>query len=298
VTHDKGALLRAMLAADRPTLLAGAHDALTARLVEETGFDAVWASGFEISASHGVPDASVLTMTEMLAAARGMNAAIRVPVVADCDGGFGNAINAIHMVKAYEDAGIAGLCIEDTAFPKRCSLYARGIRELTPIGEQALKIRAACDARRHDATVIIARTEALVAGHGLDEALARGHAYAAAGADAILVHSASRTPDEVFAFARHWAASVPLVAVPTTYSAVSADELWSAGYRMTIFANQGLRAAIRAVRETLCQLRTAGFAESVNDRIVPLADVFEIVRVDELNADEQRYLTGDATISR
>jgi phosphoenolpyruvate phosphomutase len=297
VTGGKGALLRAMLAADRPTLLAGAHDGLSARLVEEAGFDAVWASGFEISASHGVPDASVLTMTEMLAAARQMNAAVGVPVVADCDGGFGNAINTIHMVKAYEDAGIAGLCIEDTVFPKRCSLYDAGLRELTPLDEQALKIQAACETRRQD-TLVIARTEALVAGLGLDEARMRAHAYADAGADAILVHSAQPTADEVFAFAARWTRPVPLVAVPTTYSAVHADELWSAGYRVIIFANQALRAAIRAVRETLCQLRTAGFAESVDDRIVPLADVFELVHLDDLKADEQRYMTGDVTVSR
>jgi len=298
VIDDKGALLRAMLAAPRQTLLAGAHDALSARLVEEAGFDAVWASGFEISASHGLPDASVLTMTEMLAAAREMNAAVGVPVVADCDGGFGNAINTIHMVRAYEDAGIAGLCIEDTVFPKRCSLYAGGLRELTPLDEQALKIRAACETRRHQGTVVIARTEALVAGLGHDEALARAHAYADAGADAILVHSARPTADEVFAFARRWTRAVPLVAVPTTYSGVHADELWSAGFRVVIFANQALRSAIRAVRETLAQLRTAGFAKSVDDRIVPLADVFELVRLDDLKADEQRYLTGDVTITR
>jgi phosphoenolpyruvate phosphomutase len=295
---DKAGILRAMLSGGGPTVLAGAHDALSARLVEEAGFDAVWASGFEISASRGVPDASVLTMTDMLEAARRMNAAVAVPIVADCDGGFGNAINAIHMTRAYEEAGIAGLCIEDSAFPKRCSLYSRGDRELTPIEEQALKIRAVRDARRESDTLVIARTEALIAKRGQDEALERAHAYADAGADAILVHSAQPTGEEVVAFARRWNRGVPLVAVPTTYSRVDVDELSAAGFSMIIFANQGLRASIRAVREAFRRLRMDGCAHSVEDSIVPLRDVFDLVGLDELQADEQRYLAGDVPIPR
>src|SRR5215510_13379041 len=136
------------------------------------------------------------------------------------------------MVKAYEQAGIAGLCIEDTIFPKRCSFYAGNAHELVPLDEQALKIRAAAEARRDDDTVIMARTEALVGGHGLTEAMRRAHAYAEAGAEAILVHSSRRTADEVVAFARQWRRDVPLVAVPTTYSGAHADDLWSAGIRV------------------------------------------------------------------
>ncbi len=296
--NDKAALLREMLSRARPTLLAGAHDGLSARLVEDAGFDAVWASGFEISASRGVPDASVLTMSDMLDAARWMNAAVAAPIVADCDGGFGNAINAIHMMRRYEDAGIAAVCIEDSVFPKRCSLYARSDRELTPIGEQALKIRAVSESRRHCETFVIARTEALIAKLGHEEALDRAHAYVDAGADAILVHSAQATGDEVLEFAAGWSRDVPLVAVPTTYSTVDVDQLWTAGFQMIIFANQGIRASIRAVRDTLRHLRVAGSAASVDDRIVPLTDVFDLVHVDDLKADEQRYLTGDITIAR
>jgi phosphoenolpyruvate phosphomutase len=284
-----------MLQAGRPAILAGAHDALSARLVEEAGFDGVWASGFEISASRGVPDASLLTMSDMLETTRHLNAAIGLPVVADCDGGFGNAINVIHMVRAYEDAAIAAVCIEDSVFPKRCSFYADTCRELTPTDEQALKIRAACDARRHD-TVVIARTEALIAELGHDEALRRANAYADAGADCILVHSNRPTGDEVLAFARCWRRDVPLVAVPTTYSGVHVDQLWDAGVRVVIFANQGLRAAIRSVRDTLRQLRASGFARSVDDRIVTLADVFDLVHLEELKADERRYLTNRVEI--
>src|SRR5256885_16817381 len=171
------AALRRLLAAPSPIVLAGAHDALTARLVQEAGFEGVWASGFEISASHGVPDASILTMSEMLQASQRMADAVGIPVVADCDTGFGNAINAIRTVAAFERAGVAGICIEDNVFPKRCSFYPGVKRALTDVDEQALKICAAIGARATTDFVVVARTEALIAGWGLDEALQRGRAY-------------------------------------------------------------------------------------------------------------------------
>src|SRR5437867_880842 len=188
MTDSKSAALRRLFASPSPIVIAGAHDALSARLVEEAGFDGVWAGGFAISASHGVPDASILTMSEMLDASRLMNDAVSIPVIADCDTGFGNAVNAIRTVRAFEAAGIAGLSIEDNVYPKRCSFYPGVKRHLADIDEQALKVRAAREAASRD-FVVVARTEALIAGWGLEEALRRGRAYADAGADAILVHS-------------------------------------------------------------------------------------------------------------
>jgi phosphoenolpyruvate phosphomutase len=285
----QASILRTLLRADRPVVMAGAHDALSARLVEETGFDAVWASGFAVSASRAVPDASLLTMTDMLEAAQRMAGAVTIPIVADCDGGFGNVINTIHMVQVYERAGIAALCIEDSVFPKRCSLYQEPHRELVDSEEQALKIRAACEARREE-TVVIARTEAFVAGLGLQEALERAVMYADAGADAILVHSTRETGCEVLDFASHWHREVPLVAVPTTYTGIQVDEFARAGVRVIIFANQAMRASIRAMRETLLQLRADGSAASVEGQIAPLIEVADLVRLDQLRAHERRYL--------
>jgi phosphoenolpyruvate phosphomutase len=291
--RSKGAALRRLFALPAPIVIAGAHDGLSARLVEEAGFDAVWASGFEISASHGVPDASILTMTETLDAARLMNEAVSVPVVADCDTGFGNAINAIRTVRAFEAAGIAGLSIEDNVYPKRCSFYPGVKRLLADIDEQALKIRAARDAGPSD-FVIIARTEALIAGWGLDEALRRGRAYADAGADAVLVHSNHSTADDIARFAAEWDRLTPLVCVPTTYTSATVEELSRIGFKMIIFANHGLRAAIRAMQDTLGELRRAGTASAVEDRIVPLTDVYRLVNLGQLKADEREYLPPDA----
>jgi phosphoenolpyruvate phosphomutase len=284
---------RPLLRGSKIVLAAGAHDALSAKLAEEAGFDAIWASGFGISAVQGVPDANILTLTETLEAVRRIVEAVDIPVVADCDNGYGNAINVMRTVGEFERAGAAGICIEDNEFPKRCSFYAGVRRELVPAEEHARKIEAATVARRDPAFAVIARTEALIAGLGMEEALTRARAYAAAGADAVLIHSKARDFEELRAFARAWDGPIPLVAVPTTYPDVEVAELEAAGFRMAIFANQALRAAIVAMRDALRDMRRRGLA-SVEARIAPLEEVYALVGVPELKANEQRFLfAGD-----
>src|SRR5215475_1475311 len=275
-------------------LAAGAHDALSAKLAEEAGFGAIWASGFGISAVQAVPDANILTLTETLEAVRRICDAVSVPVVADCDNGYGNAINVMRTASEFERAGAAGICIEDNEFPKRCSFYAGVRRDLVPAEEHARKIEAACSARHRRDFTVIARTEALIAGLGLEEALRRAQAYAEAGADAVLVHSKEPDFSELRRFGELWTLDVPLVAVPTTYPGVGLDELSAAGFRMSIFANQPLRAAIVAMRDALRTLRETGRASSVDDRIVPLEEVYRLVGVPELKANEQRFLFAGA----
>ncbi|HEY6389867.1 MAG TPA: isocitrate lyase/phosphoenolpyruvate mutase family protein [Bryobacteraceae bacterium] len=289
----KSALLRKLLASSSPTVIAGAHDGLGARLVEEAGFDGVWASGFEVSAAHGVPDASIITMTEMLESARIMNQAVTIPVVADCDTGFGNAINAIRTVELFEAAGIGGICIEDNVFPKRCSFYTGVSRHLAPVEEQRLKIQAALDARASPDFVVIARTEALVAGCGTEEALRRAAVYADTGADAILVHSKQSTVDELAEFARAWKRPTPLVCVPTTYHRASVEELSRLGFKMIVFANHGLRAAVSGMQTALRKLRQTGVASSIEDEIAPIAEIFRLVNLDRLRAEERNYLPSE-----
>src|SRR5262249_31168638 len=188
----------------------------------------------------------------------------------------------------------AGICIEDNEFPKRCSFYAGVRRDLVPPEEHARKIEAACSARRSPEFAVIARTEALIAGLGLDEAMHRARTYAAAGADAILVHSKEPDFAELRRFADQWNLPVPLVAVPPTYADVGVDELAAAGFRMAIFANQSLRAAIVAMRDSLRRLRESGRASSVDDSIVPLDEVYRLVGVPALEADERRLLVAGA----
>lgn len=290
----KAARLRELLARQQPTLLIGAHNGLSAKLAEEAGFDSVWASGFEICAARGMPDASILSMAEHLSVTSEINDATELPVVADCDNGFGNAINVMRLVRDYEKAGIAGISIEDNVFPKRCSFYPTVRRELESVDEFVGKIRAAKQTQRDPDFVVIARTEAFIAGWGLAEALKRGRAYADAGADLILVHSKSKTADEVRAFAERWDRPVPLAAVPTIYKETTAKELCSFGYKLVIFANHGIRAAVKAMREALTELRRAEFAAAVDARIVPLEDIYKLVGVSELKTSEEAFLPAGA----
>jgi phosphoenolpyruvate phosphomutase len=270
-------------------LAIGAHDALGGRLGERAGFDAIWASGFQISASHGVPDANILDMTAQLSASAQIADAVSIPVIADCDNGYGNAVNAAYTARKFSRAGVAGMCIEDNVFPKRCSFYDGARRELVSAEEHALKIRACKDQAGED-LFVIARTEALIAGYSIEEALDRTEAYADAGADAVLIHSKEKGPQQIVEFSHRWSGKVPLVAVPTTYDTITAAELAKLGCRIVIFANHGLRASIRAVEQAYAKLIAAGRASVLREDIVTLGHVFDLIGVKELEESERKYL--------
>jgi phosphoenolpyruvate phosphomutase len=269
----------------------GAHDALSARLIEQAGFDGVWASGFAISASlKCIPDASFITSSEQLEIERNIAEAVNIPVIADCDTGYGNALNVMRTVTERERAGIAAICIEDNVYPKRCSFYAGVRRELIPIDEHCGKIKAAKAAQTVPDFMVIARTEALIAGWGQEEALKRAEAYAEAGADAVLIHSKSKTFDELRNVYKLWSGRVPLVVVPTIFDQTTAEEMQRAGAKIIIYANQPVRAAIRAMKETLALIRTDTRPGAANDRIVTLPEVYEIVGVPQMEQDEKAFL--------
>src|SRR5690242_7205528 len=234
----------------RLVTLMSAHNPLSARLAEEAGFDGVWASGFELSAAYGVPDASLLSLTQHLDMTRAMIEQIAVPLIADLDTGYGNAINVGHVVGAYARAGAAAVVIEDKTFPKDTSLLAGARQELIRTEEFQGKIEAACAAGAGHGLLVIARTEALIADLGIDEALRRGAAYAEAGADLILIHSKRKTPDEIVAFTERWLGRVPLVIVPTAYPDLTEEKVRALGkIAIVIYANHAVRAAVGAMRE-------------------------------------------------
>jgi phosphoenolpyruvate phosphomutase len=280
ITHEgtfmsKRLRLRELLRRGTVARAVGAHDALTAKLVEEAGFEAVWVSSFELSASRGVPDANLVTMSEYLDIAENIDASVAIPVLADCDTGFGGPLNVACAVRRYERRGIAGICVEDKVFPKINS-YAAIRQDLVSIKEFTEKIVAAKEQQSSPDFVFVARTEALIAGLGIAEALERAYAYAEVGADAILVHSKSTRPDQIFEFAAQWDASVPLIAVPTSYADVDEKALTANGIGLVIYANHTLRAAVRAVRETLAELGRAGCAAAIDTRIAGMAEVFAL----------------------
>src|SRR5262249_22939799 len=240
--------LRELVGPGRLASMMSAHNPLSARLAELAGFGGIWASGFELSAAYGVPDASLLSFTQHLDMTRAIVERVSVPVVADLDTGYGNAINVMHVVGAYARAGVGAVVIEDKTFPKDTSLLAGGRQELVRVEEFQGKIAAALEARGTRDVLVVARTEALIAGQGLDEALRRGDAYAEAGADLVLVHSKQRTPDEVVAFAGRWSGRVPLALVPTAYPDLTEAKIRALGkVGMVIYGNHAVRAAVTAM---------------------------------------------------
>jgi phosphoenolpyruvate phosphomutase len=283
--------LRAALKRPGALKVVGAHDALSARLIERAGFDGVWASGFAISASlKCIPDASFITSSEQLEVERNIAEAVNIPVIADCDTGYGNALNVMRTVNDRERAGVAAICIEDNVYPKRCSFYAGVRRELIPIEEHCGKIKAAKAAQMVTDFMVIARTEALIAGWGQEEALKRAEAYADAGADAVLIHSKSKKFDELKAVYKAWSGRVPLVVVPTIFDQTTAAEMEEAGAKIIIYANQPVRAAIRSICDTLALIKADTRPGAANDRIVTLSEVYDIVGVPQMEQDEKAFL--------
>ena len=256
--------------------IGGAFDAMSAKLVENSGFDAIWAGSFSISAINAVPDASILTMTEFFDAASKMVYACNIPVIADCDTGYGGPDNVRHLVKKYENAGIAGISIEDKVFPKQNSLLENASHDLLSEKDFVGKIIAATESKQNKNFMIIARVEALISGVGMDEALKRASAYEKAGADAILIHSKQKTPDEIFQFTESWDGKIPIVVVPTTYDSVKIDELISHKIKLVIYANQTLRASHAAMSTLLSKLVNAESIKEVNEMMSSMDEIFRL----------------------
>jgi phosphoenolpyruvate phosphomutase len=294
---SKASLLRELFARPGIIRLVGAHNALGAQLAERAGFDGIWSSGLEISASHGVPDADILTMSEYLGAAASMADAVEIPIVADCDTGYGNSNNVIQMMRKFESAGIAAVCIEDKLFPKVNS-FVPGRQELAPIAEFVGKIMAAKNAQRNADTMLIARVEALIAGLGQTEARKRARAYAEAGADAILIHHNTSSPQPIIDFARAWDLKVPLVVVPTTYYTITAQELNDLGIKMVIYANHGVRAGINAMLDVYAEILHTQSTASVEKRLAPMKLVFELQGMPQLKRNEEIYLRSNEPPTR
>ena len=284
---SKSEILRKDLKSKSILKVGGAFDAMSAKLVEINGFDAVWAGSFAISATHAVPDASILTMTEFFDAASKMAETCKIPVIADCDTGYGGPSNVSYMVKKYENAGIASICIEDKTFPKQNSLLENGKNDLISEKEFVAKIIAAKEAKQNKDFMIIARVEALISGFGMNEALKRATAYEKAGADAILIHSKKKTPEEVFEFAESWKGNLPIIVIPTTYDSVSLDELISHKIKIVIYANQTFRAAHASMSRILKQMINSNSLSEVKEEISSMEDIFHLQEMYNLKEKEK-----------
>ena len=287
------ARLRALLDSGQTIVAPGAFDPLSARLVEEAGFPAVYMTGFGTSAALiGRPDVGLLTMTEMAGNAGRIAACVDIPVIADADTGYGNPLNVIRTVGAYEAAGVAGIHIEDQVAPKKCG-HLEG-KLVIPAEEMAEKVRAAVEARTQPEFVIIARTDARAV-EGLERSLERGRMYREAGADVLFIEaltSEAEAEEAVRAFP-----GVPLLfnwAEGGKTPPISLDRLRELGYRIVIFPLSTLLAATGAMRRILQEIARAGTPAAAIRELPTFAEFVDFIGLPQVRQAEQRYAVTPA----
>ncbi len=290
----RSAKLRRMLQSPQLEFLMEAHNGLSARIVREAGFGGIWASGLSISAQFGVRDNNEASWTQVVDVLEFMADASDLPILLDGDTGYGNFNNMRRLVRKLEQRGIAGVCIEDKQFPKTNSFLNGERQPLADIEEFAGKIAAGKDTQSDPNFSIVARVEALIAGWGMDEALRRAEAYRLAGADAILIHSKLSKPDEIVTFAREWARRLPLVIVPTRYYSTPTGVFRDAGISTVIWANHLVRSAVSAMQSVAKEIHESETLVNVEDRIVPVNEIFRLQDADEYSAAERLYLSSAA----
>ncbi|GAA1847135.1 oxaloacetate decarboxylase [Pseudonocardia ailaonensis] len=281
--------LRDLIRPGAPLLAPGAYDALSARLVEQAGFDAVYMTGFGTTAGlTGRPDVGLLTGTEMVDNARRIVAAVDLPVIADGDTGYGNAINVVRTVQTYEQAGVAAIQLEDQVTPKKCGHMAD--KAIVPLPEMLGKIRAATDARRDPDFLIIARTDA-VAVEGVDAAVARARAFAEAGADLLFVEAPVSEAD-VERIAGELAGVAPLVfnwAEGGRTPPLTLERMGELGFALVLYPIGTLLAATAAMRAVLETLRKDGTPQAALPGLPSFDEFTDLVGLPEIRTLEQRY---------
>jgi phosphonopyruvate hydrolase len=267
-----------------------AHNPLAAKLAASAGFTAIWVSGFELSASYCVPDANILPFGAILETTRAMAEAVHLPLIVDLDTGFGNAINVAYTVPRFVAAGATAVVIEDKTFPKDSSLRKEGRQALVSSEEFCGKI-AAAKAACSNSALVIARTEALIAGLGQEETLRRAMAYEAAGADAVLVHSKQKTPNEIISFCDAWQGSVPLVIVPTSYPMLSFGEIGKLNkVGLVICGNHAIRAAVAGMQRAFRRILEDGSLEELETEIASVEEIFDLQGDGDMRELEKEYL--------
>eukprot|EP01097_Dermamoeba_algensis_P005487 TRINITY_DN3493_c0_g1_i1.p1 TRINITY_DN3493_c0_g1~~TRINITY_DN3493_c0_g1_i1.p1 ORF type:complete len:309 (-),score=84.16 TRINITY_DN3493_c0_g1_i1:108-1034(-) len=281
--------LKKMLQGSELEFIMEAHNGLSAKIVQETGFKGIWASGLSISAALGVRDNNEASWTQVLEVLDFMSEATKIPILLDGDTGYGNFNNARRLVRKLEQRGVAGVCLEDKLFPKTNSFLGEA-QPLADVNEFANKIRACKDYQLDPDFVVVARVEALIAGHPLKEALLRAEKYRAAGADAILIHSKKGDCKEIDLFMKEWAGRGPVVIVPTKYYKTPTQHFKDIGVKLVIWANHNLRSSITAMQETSKKIYEEQTLVSVEKKIATVDEVFRLQNQKEYDDAEKVYL--------
>lgn len=282
--------LKELIARSKLLIAPGAFDGLSARLVEEAGFEAVYLSGGAVARSMGVPDIGLVTLSEVIERAAQVVSAVEVPVIADADTGYGNALNLIRAVQEFERVGVAAIHIEDQVTPKRCG-HLEG-KEVISLPEMEKKLEAAMASRTDPDFVIIGRTDARAI-HGIDEAIQRGKSFARLGVDAVFVEAPESEP-ELERIGRS-ITEVPLMVnmfKGGKTPLLPAARLQSMGFRIAIFPSETQRAAIHAMKEALGLLKREGTTEAMDDRLATFQERDRLVALGKWQKLEQQYLRG------
>jgi methylisocitrate lyase len=280
--------LKSLLASEDTVFAPGAWDGLSALLIQDAGFKALTSSGFAVSASLGMPDAELYTMTENLEAVRRMAYVTDIPIIADIDTGYGNAVNVMRTVREFEAAGAAAIFMEDQLAPKRCPICVGDPLPVIPRAEAVGKIKAAVDARRNSDTIIIARCDS----HGAD-AMERTIAYAEAGADMIM--PVTKTFDTIEQFkACHDATGLPLVLSLTPSTWVERDftpeQLKYVGCKIALLPLQVLYAGITGMRKTLTDLAANPYAPASTADHIRHHDFVKVIGFPEIEELQTKYM--------
>lgn len=280
--------LRQLIENDHILVAPGAHDALTAKIIEKVGFQAVYMTGYGQAASHlGQPDVGLLTMSEMADRARNIAEAVQIPVIADADTGFGNAINVMRTMRAYEKAGVAAIQLEDQVAPKKCG-HMTG-RQVVPKDEMVWKIKAAVDARQDQDLMIIARTDARTV-HGLEEALERGKAYEEAGADIIFIES----PEGVEEMKQINATiEVPVLANMVEGGRtplLNNSELEDLGYDLVIYPTASTYITAKVIKQLMETLMKEGTTASLMKEMVTFSEFNDLIGLNVIRELEAKYV--------
>lgn len=273
------------------SLVCGASNALIAKIAEEAGFDGVWLSSFEMHAWNRLPDAAILNVADNADAINKISDRIDIPILVDADEGGPSAINTIRLVREYAKAGASAVCIEDNPSPKRCSFY--GMKQVLEKPEVTMgKLRAAVEKNNKEDFAVIARTEALIQKHGHDVALERARMYTDTGIDGFLIHSKATSPDEVLKFADMYHSAgitVPLVCVPTKYNQITKEQLNNAGFSLAVYANYSVRATVKVLEKMFSNIIAQETLSAGNDDIVDMDRIFELIAVEELKENQEKY---------
>lgn len=286
----KSKKLRELIFSDKLEFIMEAHNGMSAKIVEETGFKAIWASGLCLSASLGLRDNNEASWSQVVDILEYMSSAVDIPILVDGDQGYGNFNNARIFCKNLEQRGIAGVVFEDKLFPKTNSfIEVKGGQKLANIDEFSGKIRACKENQVNPYFVVVARLEAFIAGYDVNEALKRAVAYHEAGADAILVHSKINTSKDVDAFMARWDNRCPIIIVPTKYYSTPTEHFRDLGISTVIWANHNMRSCIDTLRKTSKTIYQDECLTNIEDKICTVKEIFEYTKEQELKDDEKNY---------